>query len=98
MVRSPEAQDARLAAWGTNSRVTEYLMERIPAPLWRAPVPGIPTRTVRSIAAHLHNARCGGMALVLSCTRSDRIDATRQMWAFFREHPFRAAQTAARHK
>lgn len=58
MVRPPETQDARLAAWSTNSRVTEYLIERIPAPLWRAAIPGIPTRTVRSIAAHLHNARC----------------------------------------
>jgi uncharacterized damage-inducible protein DinB len=56
--RSPDGQDPRLAAWSTNSRVTEYLVEHIPAPLWRAAVPGIPTRTVRSIAAHLHNARC----------------------------------------
>ena len=38
--------------------MTEYLVEHIPAPLWRATIPGIPTRTVRSIAAHLHNARC----------------------------------------
>ena len=33
-------------------------MAQIPAPLWHATVPGIPTRTIRSIAAHLHNARC----------------------------------------
>lgn len=59
MPRSPDTPDARLVAWSTNSRVTEYLIERIPAPLWRASVPGIPRRTVRSIAAHLHNARCG---------------------------------------
>jgi uncharacterized damage-inducible protein DinB len=51
-------QDALLAAWSTNSRVTAFLIERLPAPLWRATVPGIPTRTVRSVAAHLHNARC----------------------------------------
>ena len=54
----PDAQDVRLAAWSTSCRVTEHLIERIPAPLWRATVPGIPTRTVRGIAAHLHNARC----------------------------------------
>src|SRR3954447_15373055 len=58
MLRSTEAQDALLAAWGTNSRVTTFLVERLPDPLWRAAIPGIPTRTVRSIAAHLHNARC----------------------------------------
>jgi uncharacterized damage-inducible protein DinB len=38
--------------------VTTFLVERIPAPLWRATIPGIPSRTVRSVAAHLHNARC----------------------------------------
>jgi uncharacterized damage-inducible protein DinB len=58
VLRSPEVQDALLAAWGTSNRVTTYLVERIPDPLWRAAIPGIPTRTVRSIAAHLHNARC----------------------------------------
>jgi len=58
VLRSPEAQDALLTAWNTNSRVTAFLIERLPAPLWRATIPGIPTRTVRSVAAHLHNARC----------------------------------------
>ena len=58
MTRPVDLQDALLGAWSTNSRVTEYLVEHIPAPLWRATIPGIPTRTVRSIAAHLHNARC----------------------------------------
>ena len=53
MLRSPEMQDALLAAWGTSNRVTAFLVERIPDPLWRAAIPGIPTRTVRSIAAHL---------------------------------------------
>jgi uncharacterized damage-inducible protein DinB len=46
-----------LAAWRTNCRVTSYLIEHLPAQLWDAPVPGIPRRTVRRIAAHLHNAR-----------------------------------------
>ena len=47
-----------LASWRTNNRVTEYLIERIPAALWDAPIPGAPRRTVRMIAGHLHNARC----------------------------------------
>jgi uncharacterized damage-inducible protein DinB len=59
MVRTSDALDPLLAAWGTNSRVSEYLLGYIPLSLWRASVPGIPSRTVRSIAAHLHNVRCG---------------------------------------
>jgi uncharacterized damage-inducible protein DinB len=47
-----------LAAWTTSNRVTTYLVEQIPAKLWSAAVPGIPSRTIREIAAHLHNARC----------------------------------------
>ncbi len=58
MIRSSEGRDPLLAAWNTNSRVTAFLVERIPAPLWRATIPGIPTRSIRSVAAHLHNARC----------------------------------------
>ena len=45
-------------SWRTNSRVTAYLVENIPAALWDAAVPGAPRRTIRMIAGHLHNARC----------------------------------------
>jgi uncharacterized damage-inducible protein DinB len=55
----PASLDAALlASWRTNSRVTAYLVEHLPAPLWDAPVPGAPRRTIRMIAGHLHNARC----------------------------------------
>ena len=47
-----------VAAWRTNSRVTAYLVEHVPAALWDTPIPGAPRRTVRMIAGHLHNARC----------------------------------------
>jgi uncharacterized damage-inducible protein DinB len=53
-----DLQDAVLLPWRTSSRVTDYLIEHIPATLWSAAVPGVPTRTIRAIAAHLHNARC----------------------------------------
>lgn len=53
-----DLEDAALAAWGTNGRVTEYLVEQIPLSLWSATVPGVPTRTVRAMAAHIHNSRC----------------------------------------
>jgi len=45
-------------AWRTSHRVTVYLIENLPAGLWPMSVPGSPRRTVRSIAAHVHNARC----------------------------------------
>ncbi len=44
-----------LAAWRTNNRVTVALVQQLPAALWDVAVPG---RTIRAIAAHLHNARC----------------------------------------
>jgi uncharacterized damage-inducible protein DinB len=59
MPQPTELQDAILAPWSTSSRVTDYLVEHIPGPLWSATIPGVPTRTIRSLAAHLHNSRCG---------------------------------------
>ncbi len=47
-----------LDAWRTASRVTSFLIERIPLALWSSAVPGAPRRTIRSIAVHLHNSRC----------------------------------------
>jgi len=35
-----------------------YLIENLPPELWASAVPGVPRRTVRMIAAHIHNARC----------------------------------------
>lgn len=46
-----------LEAWSTSDRVTALLIERLPPTLWRAAVPGAPRRTVRMIAAHIHNTR-----------------------------------------
>jgi uncharacterized damage-inducible protein DinB len=54
----PDLRATLLAAWRTNNRVTVYLVQHLPTALWGVPVPGEPRRTIRSIAAHLHNARC----------------------------------------
>jgi uncharacterized damage-inducible protein DinB len=54
-----DLQASMLAAWRTNNRVTMELIERLPLELWRVAMPGLPRRTVRTIAAHLHNCRCG---------------------------------------
>jgi uncharacterized damage-inducible protein DinB len=50
--------EALIAAWRTNQRVTTYLIENLPVELWSKNVPGVPRRTVRTIAAHIHNTRC----------------------------------------
>jgi uncharacterized damage-inducible protein DinB len=50
--------DAVVAAWKTNNRVTVFLFENLPSELWPMQVPGMPRRTVRMIAGHVHNARC----------------------------------------
>jgi uncharacterized damage-inducible protein DinB len=54
----PKDADALIAAWHTNHRVTMYLIKNLPLELWPKTVPGAPRRTVRMVAAHLHNARC----------------------------------------
>lgn len=46
-----------LSAWRTNNRVTTELVEQLPRELWSVKVPAA-TRTIRAIAAHIHNARC----------------------------------------
>ncbi len=56
--RDPDDGQALIDAWRTNHRVTTYLVENLPAELWSKGVPGAPRRTVRTIAAHIHNARC----------------------------------------
>jgi uncharacterized damage-inducible protein DinB len=79
-----DLQDAVLAAWRTNSRVTDYLIEHIPTALWSAAVPGVPTRSIRAIAAHLHNARCrwiktlGYQHGIVAPVRVDHLAVTRR--------------------
>jgi uncharacterized damage-inducible protein DinB len=58
MPSQPELQASVLAAWRTNNRVTMQLIQSLPPALWDVPIPGVPQRTMRAIAAHLHNARC----------------------------------------
>lgn len=52
-----KARDGILSAWDTNNRVTVFLVEALPRQVWEAAVPGVSRRTVRGIAAHLHNSR-----------------------------------------
>lgn len=45
-------------AWRTSNRVTVYLIDNFPPELWSMSIPGSSRRTIRSVAAHIHNARC----------------------------------------
>ena len=61
--RTPASRDAGeaaalIAAWRTTHRVTTYLVDNLPPELWSKTLPGEPRRTIRSLAAHLHNRRC----------------------------------------
>jgi len=58
MAEPLDLSETILAAWRTNSRVTAYLVEQVPDDVWPAKIPAIPTRSIRAIAAHLHNIRC----------------------------------------
>jgi uncharacterized damage-inducible protein DinB len=51
-------EQALIAAWHTNNRVTTFLIENLPADIWSMNIPGSPRRTIRMLAAHIHNARC----------------------------------------
>jgi len=51
-------EESMLAAWQTNNQVTMHLIQQLPSGLWDLAVPGPTQRTIRAIAAHLHNARC----------------------------------------
>ena len=53
-----ELADAIRSAWRTNHRATVLLVENVPAAAWAAPAPGLPRKSIRTIAAHLHNSRC----------------------------------------
>jgi len=46
-----------LGAWRTNNRVMMELIQRLPLGLWDVQIPGA-QRTIRAVAAHVHNARC----------------------------------------
>ena len=53
-----DVAETLLTAWRTNNAVDVFLVGSIPAELWAAPVPGIPRKTLRMVAAHIHNSRC----------------------------------------
>jgi uncharacterized damage-inducible protein DinB len=53
-----EVGESILAAWSTCARTMIFLVERLPAALWTAAIPGAPRRTIQMLAGHIHNSRC----------------------------------------
>jgi uncharacterized damage-inducible protein DinB len=49
--------DAAVEAWKTIHATTAFLVAGVPDDAWSLRAPGIPSRSIRSIAAHLHNSR-----------------------------------------
>jgi len=54
----PRRELPLVRAWETSHLTTVYLVEQLPDTLWDAPIPGAAHRSIRMLAAHLHNARC----------------------------------------
>jgi uncharacterized damage-inducible protein DinB len=50
--------DSLLDTWSTCNRTMIFLVEGLPDTLWKAALPGMPRRTIRMLAGHIHNARC----------------------------------------
>jgi uncharacterized damage-inducible protein DinB len=49
--------DALIAAFDTNDRINDYLIENLPAEAWRAEPPQNKGREIAAIVAHMHNVR-----------------------------------------
>lgn len=48
---------ALLRAFDTNDRINHYLIENLPAAVWKEKPPGEKGRTIAAIVAHMHNVR-----------------------------------------
>jgi uncharacterized damage-inducible protein DinB len=64
VTKKDEAGQELIAAWRTNNRVTTYLIENLPPELWSMNIPGSPRRTIRTLAAHIHNTRCSWIKMI----------------------------------
>ncbi|MGD0215226.1 MAG: DinB family protein [Terriglobales bacterium] len=49
--------EALLSAFDTNDRITQYLLENLPAEAWRAEPPPKKGRDIAGVVAHMHNVR-----------------------------------------
>jgi len=49
--------DALLSAFDTNDLINQYLLDSLPAEVWRAEPPGNKGRDIAGVVAHMHNVR-----------------------------------------
>ncbi len=80
MLPQVDLRSSLLAAWRTNNRVTSELIENLPPELWKVVIPGTPRKSVRAMAAHLHNSRCGWLRTLgreHGIKEPDRVDQNR---------------------
>jgi uncharacterized damage-inducible protein DinB len=49
--------EALLAAFDTNDRINQYLLDNLPGAAWRAEPPAKKGRDIASVVAHMHNVR-----------------------------------------
>jgi uncharacterized damage-inducible protein DinB len=49
--------ESAIEAWRIGAGATALLVAAVPAAAWSAPIPHLPRRSIRAIAAHLHNCR-----------------------------------------
>jgi len=60
---------AVLSAFDTNHRISQYLIENLPAEAWTAKPPDGKGRTIAAIVAHMHNVR----VMWLKATKAEEI-------------------------
>ena len=51
-------RESILDAWHVNNRAMTFLVGNFPGDIWPAALADFPRKTIRSIAAHVHNVRC----------------------------------------
>ena len=53
----PDPRQGVLDAWATSNDTTVFFVEHLPPAVWALRIPGVESRSVRAVAAHLHNSR-----------------------------------------
>ena len=67
---------ALLNAFNTNNRITQYLIDNLPAAAWNAKPPEGKGRTVAAIVAHMHNVRVMWLKAAKAQELPDQLDRT----------------------
>jgi len=65
---------ALLNALDTNNRITQYLIENLPAEAWNSKPPDGKGRTIAAIVAHMHNVRVMWLKAAKAETIPDQLD------------------------